>query len=153
MPSPSHTTYLAIDPGEARTGTASGDAETRLASPLRVIEVPAKQRDRLLHEIHADIESTGARALVMGLPLEMESGDEGPSARRARAMGDWIANETGLPIHFVDERLTSAEADWQMARSGLTHKQKKARRDALAAANILRTFLEALDETGDAPSD
>ena len=146
MPRPPSTTYLAIDPGEARTGTASGDSETRLASPLRVIEVPAKQRDRLLTEIRADIESTNAGALVMGLPLEMESGAEGPASKRARALGDWLASETGLTVHYVDERLTSAEADWQMAQSGLTHKQKKARRDALAAANILRTFLEMLGE-------
>ena len=150
MPSRSKQTYLALDPGEARTGTASGDSETRLATPLRVIDVPAKQRDRLLAEIRVDIESTGAGALVVGLPLEMESGAEGPSAKRARAFGEWLARETGLPVRFVDERLTSAEADWQMAQSGLTHKQKKSRRDALAAANILRAFFESLDDTPNA---
>ena len=47
-------------------------------------------------------------------------------------------------MHFQDERLTSVAADWQMARSGMTHKQKKQHRDALAAAAILSDFLNAL---------
>ena len=61
-----------------------------------------------------------------------------------------VAEATRLDVHLHDERLTSAIADEQMAMSGLTHKQKKARRDALAAANILRSFFEAL---ASAPSD
>jgi len=146
MRSGSKKTYLAVDPGEARTGTAFGDSEARIATPLRVIDVPMAQRDRLLAEIRADIESTGAGALVVGLPLEMESGAEGPSAVRARAFGEWLAGATGLSVRHADERLTSAEADWQMAQSGLTRKQKKARRDALAAANILRAFFEMLSD-------
>ncbi|MBC7773721.1 MAG: Holliday junction resolvase RuvX, partial [Pyrinomonadaceae bacterium] len=42
------------------------------------------------------------------------------------------------------ERLSSVAADWTMSQSGLTHKQKKLRRDALAAAGILQGFLDGL---------
>ena len=56
------------------------------------------------------------------------------------------AKVTGRVVHFHDERLSSVEADWKMARSGLTHGQKKARRDALAAAAILQAFLQTFGE-------
>lgn len=80
--------------------------------------------------------------LVMGMPLNMD-GSEGPQAKAVRAFGDRLAQRTGRTIHLQDERLTSVEADWRMAGSGMTHKQKKAKRDALAAAATLRDFLEA----------
>jgi RNase H-fold protein (predicted Holliday junction resolvase) len=47
-----------------------------------------------------------------------------------------------LPVHEVDERQTSEDADAVMARSGMTHKQKRARRDALAAAAIAQRWLD-----------
>jgi putative Holliday junction resolvase len=45
-------------------------------------------------------------------------------------------------VHLQDERRTTDIAHERMARTGLTHKQKKARRDAIAAAAILQAFLE-----------
>jgi RNase H-fold protein (predicted Holliday junction resolvase) len=46
-------------------------------------------------------------------------------------------------VHFQDERLTSFDADQRMARSGRTHAQKKAIRDALAACALLEDFLSS----------
>ena len=80
--------------------------------------------------------------LVVGLPLNMD-GTEGPRARIVRSFCDRLAQRTGRVLHLQDERLTSVEADWRLAGTGMTHKQKKARRDAQAAAAILRDFLEA----------
>ena len=53
---------------------------------------------------------------------------------------------------YHDERLTSAAADWTMAGSGLTHGQKKARRDALAAKAILEDYLRGMT-TGEPSGD
>lgn len=80
--------------------------------------------------------------LIMGLPLNMD-GTEGPRAKIVRSFGDRLALRTGRAIHMQDERLTSADADWQMAGTGMTHKQKKEKRDSLAAAAILSDFLES----------
>ncbi|MHC4768919.1 MAG: Holliday junction resolvase RuvX, partial [Planctomycetota bacterium] len=84
-------------------------------------------------------------------PLNMD-GTEGPRAKRVRDLGRQLGQRTDRPIHYQDERLTSFAADAQMAGSGRTHREKKELRDALAAAEILRDFLQASagDPTPDA---
>ena len=133
--------YLAIDLGDKRTGLAVGDDVTGLASPARTIEKPISPGEELLAGIDAAIDEFGPGALVFGLPLNMDD-SEGPRAKLVRAFAARVAERTGLAVEFQDERLTSAEADWSMARTGMTRGQKKGKRDALAAAAILRDFLE-----------
>lgn len=140
--------YLCIDLGDKRTGLALGDSITRLVSPIDVLEVPIANRngedllDALARAIDEQVGKTSA-ALVFGLPINMDD-TEGPRAKLVRAFAARLAARTAHPIHFQDERLSSAAADWSMSQSGLTHKQKKQRRDALAAASILRDFLAGL---------
>lgn len=138
-------TFLGVDPGDKRTGLAVGDRITGLATPLHALEIPSAQEDRLMRAIVDATREHGAEALVVGLPLNMD-GSEGPRAKLVRAFADRLSERTPLPIHLHDERLTSAEADWAMAGSGLTHKRKKARRDALAAAALLKSYLETLQD-------
>ena len=61
----------------------------------------------------------GARrgAFVLGLPRNMD-GSEGQQAADTRAFGDALAARTNLPLHYVDERLTSASAHLRAARAG-----------------------------------
>ncbi len=132
--------YLAIDLGEKRTGVAIGDDLTGIVSPLDVIET-SSENERFIR-LRDLIEWEGPGALVVGWPLNMD-GSAGPAALKCKAFADRLSQATRLPVHLHDERQTSEIADEQMAMSGLTHKQKKARRDALAAAAILRGFLEA----------
>jgi putative Holliday junction resolvase len=138
--------YLAIDLGDKRTGVAVGDTFTGIVTPLDVIQTASEhERFTRLRDL---IEWEGPGALVVGWPLNMD-GSVGPSAHKCKAFADRLGEATRLPVHLHDERLTSAEADEQMAMSGLTHKQKKARRDALAAAAILRGFFESLRSAED----
>lgn len=138
--------YLAIDIGDKRTGLAVGDDETRVVSPLDVVEVPTAERageawlDAIARAIADQFGPHAHAELVVGLPLNMD-GTEGPRARIVRALAALLVERTKRVVRFQDERLTSVDADWSMAQSGMTHKQKKQRRDALAAAIILRDFL------------
>lgn len=134
--------YLAIDLGEKRTGLAVGDDVTGIASPLDVIQTSGEEER--FKQLARAIDEQGPDALVLGAPLNMD-GSDSPGVARAKAFAEELARRFGLPVHLFDERLTSVAADEQMAQSGLTHGQKKARRDALAAAAILRGFLEARD--------
>lgn len=141
--------YLAIDLGDKRTGIATGDATTRIASPVAVLDVPAAERqgeallDAIVRTIADFWTPRDPGELVVGLPINMD-GTEGPAAKKARDIARVLSERTNRRVHLFDERLTSAEADWRMAQSGLTHAQKKARRDAIAAAAILEGFLNSL---------
>lgn len=136
--------YLAIDLGEKRTGLALGDRETGLVSALEVIEcaLSADAGKALVERIARAIGNhlgDSAGTLVIGLPLNMD-GSEGAQAKKVRAFGELLAARTSRAVVYHDERLTSVEADWSMARSGMTRGQKKEKRDALAAAAILRDY-------------
>jgi len=157
--------YIALDLGDKRTGIAAGDAITGLVSPVDVIQCPISQAggEALLEAVAAAAEEhlgpsggPGRRGVpgevVIGLPVNMD-GTEGPRAKLVRAFGGRIAAKTGRAVHFQDERLTSSAADWAMARTGLTYKQKKERRDALAAAAILDDFIKGLPKGEDAEND
>ncbi|MCB9838323.1 MAG: Holliday junction resolvase RuvX [Phycisphaeraceae bacterium] len=135
--------YLAIDLGDKRTGLAVGDDLTGIVTPREVLSIPRLPApDRLLDAIAARIDEFGPDELVLGLPLNMD-GSEGPQAKAVREFGAALAERSGLEVRYQDERLTSAEAEWTLAGSGRTHGQKKALRDALAAAAILRDYLDA----------
>jgi putative Holliday junction resolvase len=161
--------YVAIDLGDKRTGLAVGDSVTRLVTPLAVLESPIAVRggEQLLEDLARAIEEQlgkseaareresgsgaggwgaavgGGGELVVGLPLNMD-GTEGPRAKMVREFAARLEKKTTRVVRFQDERLTSAQADWGMARSGMTRGEKKSRRDALAAGVVLRDFLESL---------
>jgi putative Holliday junction resolvase len=130
--------YLAIDPGEKRSGLAVGDVETGQAGPVGVLTTG--DAEELMRGIEGAIEEHGPDALVVGIPYNMDD-TEGPAAKRAQRLAERLERRTGLTVHRFDERLSSFEADERMKQTGLTRKQKKARRDALAAAAILQDFL------------
>jgi len=129
--------FLCIDLGDKRTGLAICDGDEILASPLAVLE---GQRN-LPDEIVKIAEEQQVQALVFGLPVNMD-GSEGERAVQTKNFAEKIKNKTTLPIFFQDERLSSFTAGEKLSRTGLTHKKKKNRIDAIAAAEILKNFIE-----------
>ena len=129
--------YLAIDLGDVRTGLAVGADSMKIASPAGVVE--GRTDAMRLAGIKKAIDEHWPDALVLGLPLNMDD-SEGPRVELVRAFAAQLQRRFDLPVHLVDERLTSAAADEAMSQTGFTRGQKKARRDALAAAAILRNF-------------
>jgi len=135
--------YLAIDLGDKRTGLAVGDTVTGLVGLAGQLDVSIKANDgeQLLAAIVKAVRLHAAAGLVMGLPLNMDD-SEGPRAKGVRAFAGRVEQATKLAVRFQDERLTTAEADWSMARSGLTRGQKKEKRDQIAARILLEEFLK-----------
>lgn len=131
--------YLAIDPGGKRTGVAVGDDVTRIATPAGAIVTT--NADERLRQLERMIREHEPHELVLGLPLNAD-GSEGPSAKHAREFAAQLQERFKLPVRLVDERLSSYAADQKMNQSGLSHGQKKSRRDALAAMMILQGFFE-----------
>jgi len=138
---------VAIDLGDKRTGIALGDRITQIASPIACIEVPITENggQRLLDALQKEISGligTDRAEILLGLPINMD-GTESPRSTAARKFGQRISATLGLDVVLVDERRTSVAADARMAQTGLTHKQKKLRRDAIAAAAILQVYLDS----------
>ena len=137
------TRLLGVDLGDKRTGLAVGDMETGIVAPVGLLEHPMRGTDdgaALLFAIERAVCTYDIDGVVLGLPLHMD-GTVGRRAELVRAFGGRLEGALDVPISYQDERLTSVDADWAMAGTGLTHKQKKGRRDALAAAALLRDFM------------
>ena len=129
--------YLAIDYGDKRTGLAICDPAETIASPLTVIE---GQKD-LLKKIAEIARSENVEAIVLGLPLNMDD-SQGFQAKLVTQFAEQLKKLIDIPIHVQDERLSSFAAEEKLASSEFTRKKKKKRLDAIAAAEILKAFLE-----------
>jgi putative Holliday junction resolvase len=73
----------------------------------------------------------------------------GPRAKLVKDFAQRLADHSNRSIILVDERRTSVAADSKMSQTGLTHKQKKKRRDAIAAAAIAELYLSDPEATID----
>ncbi len=131
---------LGVDYGEVRVGLAVSDPDRKIAFPLTIYTRQGRERDA--GYFRALVAEESVAALVVGLPVHM-SGEEGAKAAAARAFGAWLAETTSLPAAFWDERFTTVEAESALWAAGLTHKQRKARRDKVAAQILLQAYLEA----------
>jgi putative Holliday junction resolvase len=134
-------TYLAFDYGEKYIGVAVGGSHSRLAEPVTTLRGSAKNPDwvrisRLIGEWRPD-------ALVVGLPLNMD-GSDNPMTRAARAFGQRLKERYNLPVHMVDERLSTLVARDVLNEAGVPMRRHKSRLDQVAAQTILQAFLNEL---------
>lgn len=131
---------LGLDIGDKRIGIALSDELGLTAQPIFTLHRSTPRAD--LKSIARMVRKHKATALVAGLPLHM-SGDPSPQAKKARAFAEELAQITGLPLSFQDERLTSREAEEILRNTGRTGAEHKHLIDQLAAALILQDFLDA----------
>jgi putative Holliday junction resolvase len=131
---------LGVDYGTVRIGLAVCDADRIIASPLEIRERQDTERDATFFRQLVEREQIGG--LVVGLPLHT-TGREGKKAVESREFGEWLKGVTGLPVVYADERFSTAFAESALWQAGLTHKKRKARRDAVAAQIMLQAFLDA----------
>jgi putative Holliday junction resolvase len=146
---------LAVDLGSRRVGLALSDEGGTVATPYEVLSVTAP--DQIIPLLVPVIEKEGVQRLVVGLPLNMDE-TPGPAARDAVEFGRALAARSGKPVVFVDERLSSFDAEQQLIerkRLGerLTRKRKKQQLDAVAAAGFLQAFLDGKLSALDTDSD
>lgn len=134
---------LAIDIGERRCGLAVSDGSGRLASPLKVL--PASEVLSCARSFRTIIEDYEVELLLCGRPLTL-AGEEGPQAARLREQAERIAASCALPLEFVDERLSSAEAKRILREQGLTERDMRGKVDMVAASLFLQTWLDARHE-------
>ena len=131
---------LAVDYGERRIGLAISDPTGTIASPAGVIVRRAGKRPPVA-EIILRAQALEARGFVIGLALD-GYGDETPRSTEARAVGEALAQRTGMPVEMVDERYTTAIALRAIREMGGSTRDRKGDVDALAATVLLQHALQ-----------
>jgi len=144
-PPPDHTEVpntgriLAVDWGERRVGIAVSDPGQIVAHPVEVLTRRTGRRFPL-QRLRSIIDRYRPAGIIVGLPLNAE-GAEGDAARRVREAGEIIRHKTGLPVVYVDERMTTARVRSDMRRHQTSATTAKPI-DDLAATVLLQAFLE-----------
>ena len=129
---------LGIDHGEARIGLAITDPVGIMAHPLETIQV--KTTDPI-ERIVTLVKERQVKQLVLGLPLRMD-GSEGTAAEKIRAFGVELTEKIDLPLHYMDESLTTVAAAEKLHQAGKNSKKQKSIIDQAAAVEILSNWLD-----------
>ena len=130
---------LGIDHGTVRIGLAMSDEMGLFANPLKTLD----NQPGVEQEIAAIVQQKRISEVVIGMPYRM-TGERGSAAERVEKFAEHLRRELpdDVPLHFVDERLTSAAAERSLGFGGkkLDREQKKLV-DQVAAVAILQDYL------------
>lgn len=128
---------LGIDYGTRRIGLAYGD-ELGVATPLAALtQADPGRRWAALIDL---IRQRRVSEIVLGYPYNMD-GTAGFKAREVDGFAARLRQETSLPVHLVDERLTSHEAESTVPASKRRDIRRSGLVDSRAAALILQDYL------------
>lgn len=131
---------LGIDYGTKRVGIALSDDEGHLAFPYAIFP----QDENLSKKIKELCEKEGVGAIIIGESRDFNQ-KENPIMPAVRALKNVLEKETGLPIHFEPEMLTSRQARHPIGKSPMRKSRKKTRRksvDSAAATIILQSYID-----------
>ncbi len=132
---------LGLDVGDRRVGVAVSDPAGIIASPL--VQFQPKGRRDLVAQVRRLVAEHGAGRVVVGLPLLLD-GRRGAQARRVEGVVRALAEALEVPVETWDERFSTAAAEEVLDRTGRRRgRERRARRDMVAAAVILQAYLDA----------
>lgn len=131
---------MALDLGEKRIGVALSDATRLIGSAHSVLQ--RRSRDEDFAHVAQLVNDNRVTLLVLGLPITL-AGHEGDRAAWVRDYGSDLATHLEIPVTYWDESLTTIQAEAALRAAGKGRKQMKAQVDAVAAALILQSFLDA----------
>jgi putative Holliday junction resolvase len=134
---------LGVDLGSVRIGLALSDPTRTVASPHSVLR-RAATREADHRAIVDAARANGVTTIVVGLPLSL-SGGRGPAARAAdREIAELrAAAAPDIDVVAHDERLTTITAERSLHEAGLRRGDRTAVVDKVAAAVMLRSWLES----------
>ncbi len=131
---------LALDVGEVRVGMAISDPMGWTAQPRG--SVPRRPQRAFLDAVRAIVEASEVARVVVGLPLLL-SGQKGARALDAESVAAALRETLGIPVETWDERLTTVQAERALRESSLRGADRRRKVDAVAAAVLLQSYLDA----------
>jgi putative Holliday junction resolvase len=146
-----HGVRLGVDVGTVRVGLASSDPSGLLATPLETVARRGAVAGSDLARIADLVTESDAMEVIVGLPRSL-SGDEGASARAARAYAVAIARRVApVPVRLVDERLSTVSAQQHLREAGVKGRRHRPVVDQAAAVVILQAALDSERASGRPP--
>lgn len=132
-------TVIALDVGTRRIGVAVATLDARLPRPLGALNHSAG----IIRQVCELLREQKAVALVCGLPRGLNGQDTAQTAYVRDFMAQ-LEKEVSIPLYWIDEALTSKQAEAELKQRGATYTKSDV--DALAACYILTDFLVAHKE-------
>ena len=133
---------MGLDYGDKTVGVAISDELLITAQPIETVERERTNKLRKTYQrIEALIDEYEVEKIVLGRPLNM-NGTEGDRVELTEAFAEELSRRTGLEIIWMDERLTTVEANRILEETGVAHSARKEHIDKMAAAIILQTYLD-----------
>jgi len=132
--------FLGLDVGNRRIGVAVSDELGFTAQPVLTLTRKRPRDD--LRSLARLARKYGCEEIVVGNPLLL-SGDHSHQAEKTQVFAQLLSDETKLPVHLWDERLTTTEAHRILYESGRPRQEHGKVVDQVAAVMILQGFLDA----------
>ena len=130
---------LGLDVGRRRMGVSGCDGTGLIATGLTTIYRTSFARD--IEQLKAIIAEREIEILVIGLPYTLD-GNIGSQAKRVQKFAESLTRILKLPVEYVDERLTSVEAESRLKAQKKFSSRDKGAIDKQAAAIILQQWLD-----------
>ncbi len=130
---------LGLDIGSKRIGVAGCDGTGLIATGLTTIERQSFALD--VAQLQRIVKERQAQILVVGLPYSM-NGSVGFQAKQVQKLAQRLAKALNLPLVYVDERLTSFQAEQLLIAENRSPSRHKSLIDRKAAALILQQWLD-----------
>lgn len=130
---------MGLDYGKARIGVALSDIMGFLATPHSTLKRTTIEKD--IEYLKKIINEFDVKTVVVGLPFEM-SGNKGAIAKDTEEFACILKREANVEIVFVDERLSSVEAEEQLKLTIKSWEKRKQLLDQVAASIILQSYLD-----------
>ena len=132
---------LAIDYGDVRVGLALSDLTCTIAQPFKTLNYD--DMDHLIKQLFEIIAEKQVNKVVVGIPYNMK-GDDTQQTTKVREFVSILEQKLGYEIIFVDERLTSSEAEKFMHQMDIKTGFNKDKIDKIAASIILQEYIDTI---------
>ncbi|MCX6377439.1 MAG: Holliday junction resolvase RuvX [Armatimonadetes bacterium] len=132
--------YMGLDVGDKTIGVAMSDEIGLTANPVTVISRTGSLK-REIGEIRRLVEENGIGRIVVGMPFMLD-GSVGIQAEKVAAFVEEVRRRIQIPVVTWDERLTTAEVERILIASDQSREKRKKVIDKMAAAVILRSYMD-----------
>lgn len=134
---------MGLDVGSRTVGVAVSDMLGWTAQGVEIVQINEDEQEFGLDRIAELVKENEVVGFVLGLPKNMNN-TSGSRVEAAKAYGKLLEEKFNLPIDFIDERLTTVEAERMLVeQADASRKKRKKVIDKLAASLILQNYLDA----------